>query len=198
MKTFFKALSLLLITLSLAVSANSGWNAANYPPIRDLPVASADTGSWIVAQCPGVQGCFNRINPDSLGVYTRSYLQGKVTRAAVVESSLSGYATTRTDSLRYFADSNHCEFYLVAGISGTSNANALTFGHAPAGCRPSHTLPFTAFVTDNGVERVSKATLAATGVFTVYAADTSGIMSATGFTTSGTKSVILIGSLTKY
>ncbi len=189
----------LVFSMTQPVRAASGWYGPGYDKIRDLPVAPLDTGSWFEVQGPGLNYNFSRANPESMAVYVRAYLQGKVTRAAVLDSTLSGSSAPGTDTLRYLADTNHCEFYLVAGFSVTSNSNALTWGHAPAGCRPSHTITFPATVTDAGNgPRQSRATLATTGIFTVYNDTGSGGQSATGFTTSGTKGVIMSGSFPKY
>ncbi len=194
----FSPLFLFLILADPHSVQAAGWYGPGYDKIRDLPVAKLDTGSWFEVQGPGLNYNFSRANPDSMANYIRSYVQGKVTRAAVVESSLSGYASPQTDTLRCFADSNHADIYLVAGITGTSDDTVFTFGHAPVACRPSHTLTLTALVTNSNVQRVSKVTLSPAGVFVVYAADTDGVLSATAFAASNTKGIVLSASYSKY
>ncbi len=127
---------------------------------------------------------------DSLRVLGGMTVHGRTADSlAVLDSALTGYATKPTDTLRCAVDIFHVDLNLVAGITGTSNDTVFTFGHAPAACRPSHTLTFFAAVTNNGVQRISKVTLAPTGIFTVYKTDTAGVMSALGFTASGTKAI---------
>ncbi len=121
-----------------------------------------------------------------------------VSSIAVLDSGLTGYATKPTDTLRCAVDVFGVHLYFVAGITGTSNDTVLTVGHVPAACRPSHTLTLPAMVTNGNVQRVSKVTLSTAGVFTVYAADVDGVMSATGFSASNSKGLVLSASFSKF
>ncbi len=107
---------------------------------------------------------------------------------SVLDSALTGYATNPTDTLRLVCGTN-VNGYFVAGITGTSNGAALTVGHLPSGCRPSHTVvvPLSK-VTDNSITRIGFASIASTGIMTISKTDTAGVQSAT-FTASGTKGI---------
>lgn len=134
-------------------------------------------------------GNYNAVKPQALINYMMGIGFDTVNTYQVLDSALTGYASAPTDTLRCSCTDYFTQCYQVAGLSGTSNGAALTVGHLPAACRPSHTVIIgLAKVTDNGVTRYGTGSVATTGIITISKTDTAGVQSAT-FTTSGTKAL---------
>lgn len=176
--------------LALLVIVAAITQAAALPPANDVTRFPGAIYVYKYATATYVQGrdsvgsrlgSFGRVRADTVNGYVQATYQ-------VLDSALTGYATNPTDTLRLVCGAN-VSGYFVAGITGTSNGAALTIGHLPAACRPSHTVLITLQkVTDNGVTRYGVGSVATTGIITVSKTDTMGVQSAT-FTSSGTKGV---------
>ncbi len=109
--------------------------------------------------------------------------------SSVLDSALTGYSSPPTDTLRCSADFYSVTCYFVAGITGTSNGTALTVGHLPANFRPGHTVVVDlSSVTNNGVERFGRMSIASTGIGTVSRFDSLGLPLAT-YCACGTKAI---------
>ncbi len=204
-----------LLTAVLAVLLMGGeafaYIPAQNPSTAQILVLISDTASkqrayadtTTHAKATGVTTARQEVG--SLSVDTNANIHGSLTvhgrtsdSISVLDSALTGYASKPTDTLRCAVDQFNVSFYFVAGITGTSNDTVFTVGHVPALCRPSHTLTLPAMVTNGNIQRVSKVVLSTAGVLTVYAADVDGVLSATGFSASNTKALVLTASFPRF
>ncbi len=112
-----------------------------------------------------------------------------VQTASVIDSALTGYATTPSDTLRVSADLLTVCIYQVAGFSATANTTALTFGHIPTWARPSHAQTVRVYgVKNNGVTRAGNFAIATTGIVTAAYDSTASIVTPT-FTNNTTNGI---------
>ncbi len=108
---------------------------------------------------------------------------------SILDSALTGYGTTPSDTVRYSVDVNNVCFYQVGGFSASSTTTGLTIGHIPAALRPTHAqTPVVWSVTNNGVARKGAFSIATTGIITV-AYDSTAFLVTPTFTATGTKGV---------
>lgn len=105
--------------------------------------------------------------------------------------ALTGYASGPTGTVNYriFANASgtgkSCTLYVAAAITGTSNANTLTMTGLPAACQPATVALVNCVLNNNTTTVAGIAHIAAAGsTITFYMGSP---LSATGFTTSGTK-----------
>lgn len=108
------------------------------------------------------------------------------TGSATFSTVLTGFATALDVSLNYQIVDDICTVSIYGSVTGTSNANTMTFTDWPSVCRPAATARAMCVVQDSGspVHAMLEVGASGTNSFKILA---SGVYSSTGFTSSGTK-----------
>lgn len=181
-----------LITTRSALQLILGVNSVSVITIssgKNVSIAAPPSGTTLALASPGGTGVAITTDGNDLTAF-----------AGTFTATLTGYAANPTGTVNYVQIGRLVHMWITAGISGTSNATALTMTGLPARITPAnpHFCRCTS-ITNNGADFLGGASVANTGIisFTLdLVSGTNIVASSTAFTAAGTKGLQTAWSIT--